>query len=313
MDYLETTEELLRKFKDYLHSDFVEGINYEEESNMLYYKKHNSEFIVEMYYNVKNKPEELVKFINLISETFERNTNSDKYTRLFFDASETQDFEVFNFICEQNPQYFKEAEINIDKDMMEKYLKYNIISYISLQFPSYNSIFTNYFYNLVPIYYEHLERENNFYIILNHHINSKTINKIPELIKIFKQKKPGNMDFTYTMYEYDYTVNILSHVLIDSKPDDKNCIEYIYHEFEEIILSNIRNNLLYLNNLIKETYDNSYYFLEDEDPFYEININIINLLNTLPIELIDVKSLVSSLVLCNNVTVSNHLTNFPKF
>ena len=114
------------------------------------------------------------------------------------------------------------------------------------------------------------------------------------------------------MYEYDYNVNILSQVLIDSKPDDKKCIEYIYYEFEEIILSNIRNNLLYLNNLIKETYDNSYYFLEDEDPFYEININIINLLNTLPIELIDVKSLVSSLVLCNNVTVSNHLlTNFP--
>ena len=148
MDNLETPEELLRKFKDYLHSDFVEGVDYDEESNMLYYKKHNSEFIVEMYYNVKNKHEELVKFINLISETFERNTNSDKYTRLFFDASETQDFEVFNFICEQNPQYFKEAEINIDKDMMEKSLKYNIISYICLQFPSYNSIFTHYFYNL---------------------------------------------------------------------------------------------------------------------------------------------------------------------
>ena len=285
----------LKEFKTYVHFDF--DSNHEQ----LYFEQENTDLINQLYLNVKNKQELLEKYIEIINEI---KSDVEKYSRLIFDTSFSNNYELFKFICQQNPIYFKEAEINFYQDRAEETTRYILLSKIMYHFSECHHMFTSYFYYKLPIYYEHPQRLNEFYEVLFKHLRNNNIEKVSMLVDIFKKKHPNEIEFTFNFYNTNTKINIFNQVIIDS---DIKSIECIYSNFREIIVSNIEKNDDYINNLVHFVYKNSYYFVSVEDPIFDIDMKIIYLLDTFPLKLLNIKSLVSLFIQMNNVRVSNYL------
>ena len=272
-------------------------------SDLLDYNPEIGVFLVNFYDRIVNEPKLLNKFTEIIKNIAK---SSNNYSRLLYNSS--KNIEVFKFICEQNLKYFNDAQNDIVKDKTDKTLKYKVLSSIVCCFSEKDYKFTTYLYKLIPVYYEHPERINDFYEVLHRHLKNN-IEQVPMLIKLYKQKHPDEMEFSLNFFGSYTKINILKIVIIQNKI---GCIDYIYNEFKEIIESNIKNTPDYLNILIKQVYDESYYFKTVDDPLFEIDMKIMNFLDIIPLKLLDVKSLVSLTVLLNNVRVTKYLVDtFP--